>query len=288
MRVLLASGFLSALVLIALAQPASAIDGTWGTGGGSYTTSTGIGWHYSAEEQAFFRTPTTFAVDAGGPELEWSLVPTCDGNAPEGSAHLCQAALCTTPDGDPGVEFWVFTRALGEPDSAWSSTGTQCVPGEERVDLADIEAEVRRIVEDRFREVARPTVTIAPATGGLVNLPVLAWTDDAGDVTLDFDQPLPGSVQASPTYEWVWSNGSRSTGPGMPYTDELSPTRTPDHYVHAVYNERGEASVQLTVTWTGTVTVPGLAAVAISPLVYDTPASFDVREARAQLIAGDG
>ena len=45
--------------------------------GCSYTTSSGIGWHYSAEEEAFFRTPTSVAVDSSGPELQWSFVPAC-------------------------------------------------------------------------------------------------------------------------------------------------------------------------------------------------------------------
>ena len=49
----------------------------------------------------------------------------------------------------------------------------------------------------------------------------------------------------------------------------------------------GDASVELTVTWRGAVTVPGLPPVDISPLVYSAPAAFDVREARTQLVAGD-
>jgi hypothetical protein len=185
------------------------------------------------------------------------------------------------------MTFWTFSRPVTPAGSDWSLSGQQCMPGEERVDLADVEAEIRRIVEDRFREIARPTVTLAPPTAGLVNLPVLAWTEDPGEVTLDFEQPLPGTVTASPTYEWSWSNGSTSYGPGMPYTDSVSPTRTPDRYVHAVFNRNGSASVELTVTWAGSVTVPGLPPVEITPLVYSAPAAFDVREARAQLVAGD-
>ena len=265
---------------------------TWANGwnghGGSYTTSSGIGWHYSAEEQAFFRTPSSFAVDAGGPELQWSFVPACDGNTPGGSFDACSAALCTTADGEPGMTFWTFSRPVIPTDSDWTMSGQQCMPGEERVDLAEVEAEIRRIVEDRFREIARPTVTLAPPAGGLVNRPVLAWTQDAGEVTLSFEQPLPGSVTASPSYEWAWSNGAVSYGPGIPYTDDVSPTRAPDRYVHAVFATDGNASVELTVTWTGAVTVPGLPPVDISPLVYSAPATFDVREARAQLVAGDG
>jgi hypothetical protein len=55
-----------------------------------------------------------------------------------------------------------------------------------------------------------------------------------------------------------------------------------------VFGGRGDASVILTVTWTGDVTVPGLPPVAISPLVYTSPAGFVVREARAQLVDAYG
>ena len=273
----------------AIAMPGTALaaDSTWGTGGGSYTTSSGIGWQYSAEEQAFYRTPTSVAVDAGGPDLQWSFVPACEGNTPGGAFAACSAAVCTTADGEAGVVFWTFSRPVTPADSDWSLSGTQCMLGEERVDLADVEAEIRRIIEDRFREIARPTVTLAPPNGGLVNLPVLAWTQDAGEVTLSFEQPLPGTVTASPSYEWAWSNGSVSYGPGIPYSDGVSPTRAPDRYVHTVFDEDGDASVELTVTWSGAVTVPGLPPVDIAPLVYSAPAAFDVREARSQLVAGD-
>ncbi len=265
----------------------SAWPNAWNGHGGAYTTSSGIGWHYSAEEEAFFRTPTSVAVDSSGPELQWSFVPACTGNAPDGSFDACATAVCTTSEGEVGITFWLFSRPVTPPDSAWSLSGQQCMLGQERVDLADVEAEIRRIIEDRFREIAQPTVSLAPPAGGLVNLPVLAWTEDAGEVTLSFEQPLPGTVTASPTFEWAWSNGSTSYGPGIPYTESVSPTRSPDRYVHAVFDGDGDASVELTVTWTGQVTVPGLPPVEISPLGYTAPAAFAVREARTQLVAGD-
>lgn len=256
--------------------------------GNACTTDTGIGWYYSAAQEAFFTTPASYEAGTGGPELQWSYVPTCDGNSPGGDSSACQTALCTTPAAEPGVSFWVFARPVDPPDSAWALEGTQCISGEQRVDLADVEAEVRRIIEDKFREIAEPRVELAPATGGLVNLPVLAWTDDAGEVTLDIEQPLPGRIRATPDYSWQWSNGTTSSGPGRPYTPALSPSARPADYVHAVFGGRGDASVILTVTWTGDVTVPGLPPVAISPLVYTSPAGFVVREARAQLVDAYG
>lgn len=252
------------------------------------TTDSGVGWHYSAAEQAFVRTPTSIAARPTGPKRQWTYVPACDGNTPGGNADACQGALCTAPGGEPGVTFRVFSRPIVPADSAWDLAGSQCIPGEQRVDLADLEAEVRRIVEDRFREITQPTLHLAPQAGGLVNLPVLAWTDDPGPVTLDFQQPLPGTIVATPTYAWTWSNGSQSSGPGRPYTPELSPSRTPDHYVHGVYGTRGEGWVELTVTWQGDVTVPGLPSIDIAPLVYTATTSFAVREARAQLVDAYG
>lgn len=275
-------------ILVGFAQVAVAADATWGTGGNAYTTDTGVGWYYSAKQKAFFKTPTSFRPAGNGPDLVWSYVPTCDGNAPGGNGDACLAALCTASGGEPGVSFWVFSRAADDPASRWTLSGTQCIPGEQRVDLADVNARVRAIIEEKFREIAEPQVQLAPESGALVNLPVLAWTDGPREVVLDIERPLPGRIRATPTYTWLWSDGTSSNGPGQPYSPELSPTGTPDHYVHAVFRERGDASVTLTVTWSGDVSVPGLPAVDIEPLTYTAPADFSVREARAQLVDAYG
>jgi len=274
--------------VVLLGFPSLALANAWNGHGEAFTASNGIGWYYSAEQTAFFRVPTSFQATADGPDLEWSHVATCDGNSPGANGLLCLAALCTAPDGRPGTQFWVFSRPLDPPGSSWTLQGTQCVPGELRVDLADVEAEIRRVVEEKFREIVQPTIQLSPRNGGLVNLPVLAWTDDRGEVTLDIEQPLPGTVRATPSYEWTWSNGTTATGPGIPYSPGISPTAQPDRYVHAVYRQRGEASVTLTVTWEGDVSVPGVPPVDIEPLVYSVPASLAIREARAELVDPKG
>jgi hypothetical protein len=64
----------------------------------------------------------------------------------------------------------------------------------------------------------------------------------------------------------------------------VSPTEQDGYYVSSVFDRRGEASVALTVTWTGAVAVPGLAPVPISPLVYTASASLPIQEARAVLV----
>jgi hypothetical protein len=279
-------GLLSLTVLASLGLATSAFANGWNGHGEAYTTNTGIGWYYSAEHRAFFRGPESFVQVSDVPDTEWTSVPTCTGNDPSGGGDVCAAALCTTADGEPGVSFWVFSRPLDPPGSSWSLEGTQCVPGERRVDLADVEAEILRIVEDKFRQIAEPEIVLAPQASGLVNLPVLAWTEDPGPVTLEIEQPLPGVISASPTYEWLWSNGTTATGPGRPYSPAMSPTDDSSSYVSSVFEQRGEASVALTVTWRGTVTVPGVPAVDISPLVYTASAGLPIEEARSVLVDG--
>lgn len=273
------------LVVAVVAATVPAFANGWSGHGDAYTTDSGVGWYYSEARKAFFTTPASFEPVAGGPALEWSHVPTCAGNTPGGSDNRCLGALCTAPDGEPGVSVWVFSRPTDPPGADWNPAGTQCVAGEQRIDLADVEAQVRRVVEDRFRSIAQPVLHLAPDTTGLVNLPMLAWTDDPGPVTLDFTQPLPGTITATPSYDWSWSNGTHSTGPGRPYTPSQSPSAAPESYVHAVFAERGEGAVTLTVTWQAAVTVPGLPTpIDIAPLVYTSQATFSIREARAQLV----
>jgi hypothetical protein len=255
--------------------------------GRACTEANGIGWYYSASERAFFSTPGSFEAGSNRPNVEWSYVPACDGNGPAGgTAGLCTGALCTAPTGEPGVQFWQFSRRLNPPNSPWTLEGTQCLAGERRVDMADIDAEVRRIIESRFREIAAPSITMAPAQAGLVNLPVLAWTAQSDDVTLDIEQPLPGRIAASPRYEWVWSNGDTADGAGRTYSPDVSPSTNLDAYVATTYSSPGQAVVTLTVTWTGDVTVPGIPPVEIDPLVYSSSASLPVREARSVLVDG--
>jgi hypothetical protein len=276
----------AAVLIFMVATPAQALgECTDFLSGCATTESDGIGWYYSAQERAFFQTPGSFQPGSDKPNLEWAYVPACDGNDPDSTTSgLCTGALCTAPTGDPGVLFWQFSRRLNPPGGAWELKGSQCLAGERRVDLADVEAEVRRVVEERFREIAEPSIDMAPASGALVNLPVLAWTADRGDVTLDITQPLPGRITATPQYAWEWSNGVTASGPGRPYSPDLSPTTNPGSYVSSTYDRPGQARVTLTVRWNGQVSVPGVPPVDIDALVYTSSASVAVREARSVLV----
>lgn len=275
------------LALLTCTQTAAFASGSdWGTGdGASFTTGNGVGWFYSARDRAFYRVPTEFESPRDAPKLEWAHTPTCDGNLPEGAdSALCSAAFCFTSEGTPGIDFWVYSRRVDQQDATWELVGNTCIAGEERVEVADVERELERIVEREFQRVAKPTISLAPATVALVNLPVIAWTEDLDPIEVDIDQPLPGRIDASPTYRWAWSSGSDASGAGRPYDPSVSPLETPDYYVHGLRTTPGPLSVTLTVTWDGAVTVPGLPPVPIDPLVYEATSSIDVSEARSELV----
>jgi hypothetical protein len=46
-----------------------------------------------------------------------------------------------------------------------------------------------RVIEERFQHVAEPTITLAPAVDAIVNLPVLASTEDGPG--FDITNPRP-------------------------------------------------------------------------------------------------
>ena len=168
----------------------------------------------------------------------------------------------------------------------WAERGLVCVGAVgPPIALSDIRSAIMRIIEERFKHVAEPVITVVPAANALVNLPVIASTPSQGPLGFDITNPLPGRVEANPAYQWAWSNGVTSSGAGVGY-DGTSPTRNPGHYpVQSTYAAGGAQSVALEVTWSITLTVPGIAPITdIEPLVYDASEGFAVRSARTVLV----
>ena len=179
-------------------------------------------------------------------------------------------------------------RRLADTDTwqYWADRGLVCVAAPSPpIPLTDIRSEVLRIIEERFKHVAEPEITLAPAVNALVNLPVIASTPDRGPLGFDITNPLPGRVEASPAYTWAWSNGATGRGAGVGY-DGTSPTGNPGHYpVQSTYADGGAESVALQVTWSIMLTVPGIPPITdIEPLVYEATESFPVRNARTVLV----
>ncbi|MGH8774270.1 MAG: hypothetical protein ACRDWI_03565 [Jiangellaceae bacterium] len=168
----------------------------------------------------------------------------------------------------------------------WAERGLVCLANYgEPITIGDVRAEILRIIEAHFKEVAEPAITVAPAVNAVVNLPVLASTPDQGPLGFDITNPLPGRVEATPEYHWTWSNGMTGTGPGVGY-DGTSPSQNPSYYpVKSTYTNGGEGSVELIVEWSITLTVDGIPPITdIEPLEYDATAGFAVRSAQTVLV----
>jgi hypothetical protein len=220
-----------------------------------------------------------------GVTMQLRYVVNCPGNTTDSPVATgeCTASPCVLGSGEQGVNFLVYQRIGSAP---WQlRPGVVCRVVSDPIPLADVEAEIRRIIEERFKHVAEPEITVAPAVNALVNLPVIASTPNQGALGFDITNPLPGRVEASPTYGWAWSNGTTNTGAGIGY-DGTSPTMNPGHYpVQSTYSGGGDESVDLQVTWSITLTVPGIPPITgIEPLVYEASEGFAVRSARTVLV----
>ena len=262
------------------------------TGGG------GVGYHYNAEQRAFYPIPArqtgTRAAEDEGPSWEvLYVIWACGVNAPSNARDvLCNNSFCTTPSGDQGIWRMVYRRIQGtsDPWEAWPDPGgvgalRECLISTDPITLDEIRDELLAILEEKFRQISAPQINVDPSGTAIVNLPVLASADDPGPQGFTIDNPLPGTVEASPTYAWTWSNGTTSSGPGRRY-DGTSPTGNPDYYgVLSTYRNAGEGSVGLEVTWDVVLTVPGNPPVTdIAPLVYTASADFTVRSAGTVLV----
>jgi hypothetical protein len=265
---------------------------------GACATSGGIAYHYNADERAFYSVPArqteTRAAEGDGPSWEILYVTwACGFNQPENPGDvLCNDSYCTTSTGERGVWRVVYRRleGSGDPWTPWPGSNgmsqlRECLESTDPITLDQIRDELLAIIEDRYRQISAPQIRIDPPGSALVNLPVLASTDDPGIQGFSITNPLPGAVEAAPTYAWTWSNGDTSSGPGRPY-DGTSPTGNPDYYgVLSTYSRSGDGSVALEVTWDVVLTVPGNPPVTdIAPLIYTADADFTVRSAGTVLV----
>jgi hypothetical protein len=295
--------FVSATILIVLffysapsAMSQTCMENAYGqrvcTGGG------GIAYHYNADERAFYRVPArmtdTRAAEGDGPAWEVLYVTwACGFNQPENPGDvLCNDSYCTTSTGERGVWRVVYRRleGSGDPWTPWPGSNgmsqlRECLESTDPITLDQIRDELLAIIENRYRQISEPRIRIDPSGSALVNLPVLASTDDPGIQGFSITNPLPGAVEAAPTYAWTWSNGDTSSGPGRPY-DGTSPTGNPDYYgVLSTYSRSGDGSVTLEVTWDVVLAVPGNPPVTdIAPLIYTADADFTVRSAGTVLV----
>lgn len=251
----------------------------------------GVEYIYDDRARAFHPKPE------GGQETErhggvvWMVryVVLCAGNSPSNPAKsVCVEAACES-DGYTGFYAQVFRREdAGDAWEPWPGRERVCwsySPPGDPIPLEDVEAEIIAVFEEHYEAIARPEIELAPPASAVVNLPVLAATEGAESVGFDIENPLPGRVEAVPEYSWRWSDGTTSHGAGQMY-DGTDPLEEPEHYpVRATFTRSGDQSVELTATWSITLTVAGNPPITdIEPLVYEEAESFRVHSARTVLV----
>lgn len=251
----------------------------------------GVGYYYDSVTQTFYPTAsnTEGSEAEGGVRWMTRYVVLCGLNDADSPADdFCTEAACETADGF-GYMSQVFRRlAAADPWEPWPGRERECRAfgdGEEPIALEDVEDEIVAIIEQHYEQIARPAITLTPADNALVNVPVLAETPDAGAVRFEVENPLPGYVEATPEYNWAWSNGASAAGAGRVY-DGTDPIAEPGHYpVRATYASSGIERVSVSAAWQIVLTVDGIPPITdIAPLVYEAATDFPVRSARTVIV----
>lgn len=158
--------------------------------------------------------------------------------------------------------------------------GPICFGEASRIELGPI---IEELVEAEIG--ADPPPILLQPTDAIVNLPVIASTEDREPVTIELDDPIVGTAMATPEYVWSFAPGAGGHGPGRPY-DGTSPTGNPGYYVAHTYGGLGTATVELTVTWRVTFTIPGYPPVELTDVVREASATSVVRAAGSELVDG--
>jgi hypothetical protein len=259
------------------------------------------GYRYSFDGGDLVAAPVLSGRSGSGPAWEFVLLPACAGNVPPDpdNVALARDVFCAAAVGPPRCapgEVWmrVYGRVVGSA-GPWQVRGTRCVGAPRRVPVAAVLAGVRERLD---RLVAPPVFEVQPAGRAIVNLPVIVHVVAEGrrraqsdcahpqGVCFDVTVPVPGRLEAYPTYGWVFDAGAVASGRGRAY-DGTSPREDPGHYVAHTYRVPvPRQPVRLTVTWKAQFSVPGLPPLELADLPKSSVRTFPVVEARSQLVAG--
>lgn len=142
----------------------------------------------------------------------------------------------------------------------------------------------------------RPSLTVQPQAGALVNQPAVFSVEDPG--TTPSDSALNPLSQrsvtvrlAAPTYTWTFGDGgSRSAGVrrGQPYARGTTVPQegTGDPYVSHTYSAAADRTVTVTASYAVSYSFSGDGRVfTLPPLEVSTSAALRVREARSELVS---
>jgi hypothetical protein len=215
--------------------------------------------------------------------IDCGIVTPPDGGAVQPGALDCQRARCQV-GARAGRWIIVWFRETAPVVAArWTNGGRHCQAATDPIPLEAVDA----AAAEHLRKLVDPAVPIVqPGAVTLVNFPTIVSTRDPGPVAFGIDLPLPGAVAVSPAFIWTFTDpdGSTSTAAGTGTAFDGTPPSTPGHYLTKVFATPGTATVSVTETWTGTVTVDGVGPVALDPLPLTRAVALAVHENRPVLV----
>ncbi len=232
---------------------------------------------------------------------EYAYTPACMVNGPPdengvfpGGEDMClQAdAVGACPPDEFGM--YGYRRLLRDEQGAdveapvWERIpGIHCFGAEQEWTRAELTQIAQNLIGEYLEEhAAAARVALEPPGGTLVNLPVVAHTEELPDIGFTVTQPFPGRLDAAASYTWDFGEGAHQDGPGRPYTPEVSPLADPGYYVAYPYTTAGTKKITLTTTWGATFTVAGIE-IPLDSITFDTSAQVEVFTARSELVAAD-
>ncbi len=244
------------------------------------------------------RTGHREASDKDKRVWEYAYTPACMFNGPpDSNGQFANDGSCLAATDHPecaAAEFAMLTyrrlvvNAAGRPVTGdWDRRGITCFGPEEEWTREELRQIAQNLLGEYLEEHAsQGEIRVQPEGGSLVNLPVVAHTRELPDIGFAITQPFPGRLDASASYEWNFGEGETQTGPGIPYTEDISPLRNPECYIAHPYTTAGTKTITLTTAWQATFTVVGIE-IPVEQITFTSTATIDVHTARSELVAGD-
>ena len=217
-----------------------------------------------------------------GPVYEYSQVPNCMPNGPEGGADaLCGAATMSCPDrGD--IRYRIYRRIEGSGDN-WQVAGTECLGPGEDPSMAEPQVTEADVVDAAEAAAPDSEVHVEPATESYVNVPNNVYADsDAQTVTVEVLGQAIAVEFAPQRYAWEFGDGGTATGAGVEGAD-VGAAGAVEHR----YRRGGEYGITLTRTFTVSFTLPSGEAVTIPGEISSTSDPYPLSIGEVQSVVTD-
>lgn len=260
-----------------------------GTTGESHVSATGLVITVRGREkvhtaEASYGTPS-------GPQYYYSFNLACEANIDNRDNVACGAAVYTCLDPDDN-RYYVFRGT--DPSHLPLVPGlTVCLGPRDLVAVADIRADVGPVLQGLI-PAGNPALTVEPRGAAIVHFPAIVSATTAGP-TQTFTSTLAidgASITATltPTYSWDFGDGTTAvtSDPQRAYDGTLPSQAPAGYYLTHEYTDATDGrTVTLTVTWTPTYTIFGVAGTFTDqPITTTSATTFPVRSAEGQLING--